>query len=199
MNQSKFILIIIAVLIAVVFLQRTGCTYIPKPAPRIDTVILTISVHDTVQGKPKLIKLKGDTVWKDSVRYKPDTSYAGLLKQYDSVVDKYFTEHIYKTDYKLGTYGTASVLDTVVANMIIGNSIAYNVTIPEKIVTITKAAPAVRQLYVGGGLAGNPVNPINYGHVCILYKDKQVKIFGLSIGYNGQIVYGISSYWKIKF
>jgi hypothetical protein len=183
----------------IVLVQRTGS----KPVieiPKIDTVIHEIEVHDTIVGKSKLIKIKGDTVWKDSIQYKADTSYAGLLKQYDSVVDKYFTEHIYKTDYKLGTYGTASVLDTIVANMIIGNSIAYNVTIPEKIVTIKEPAKLVKQVYVGGSIFGNSISPIKAVYIGTLYKDKKDRVFGLSVGYDGSgLVYGVSSYWKIKF
>lgn len=182
----------------IILLERS--TYLPKNAiaPKIDTVVQYVQVHDTVSGKPILLKAKKDTIWKDSIQYKPDTSYAGLLKQYNSLDDKYFTEHIFKTDYKLGTYGTASVFDTVVANMIIGNSIAYNVTIPEKTVTVFKTQPAVRQLFIGGGLFGNQINPINSAHVGLLYKDRQDRIFGVSIGYNGQLVYGFSTYWKIK-
>ena len=158
-----------------------------------------MTVHDTVPGKPIFLKAKKDTIWRDSIQYKPDTSYAGLLNQYDSLVDKYFTEHIFKTDYKLGTYGTASVFDTVVANMIIGNSIAYNVTIPEKTVTIIKTQPIVRQLFIGGGLVGNQLNPINSANVGLLYKDRQDRVYNFTVGYNGQIVYGFSTYWKIRF
>ena len=198
--KSTNLYILILVLIVVILLQRTGCTYIPKTPklPKIDTVIQYVQVNDTVPGKPILLKAKKDTLWRDSIQYKPDTSYAGLLKQYNSLDDKYFTEHIFKTDYKLGTYGTASVYDTVVANMIIGNSIAYNVTIPEKTVIITKTQPAVRQLFIGGGLFGNQINPINSAHVGLLYKDRQDRVFGVSVGYNGQLVYGFSTYWKIK-
>jgi len=198
--KSTNLYILILGLVIVILLQRTGCTYIPKhpPLPKTDTVIEYLKVHDTVPGKPILLKAKKDTIWRDSIQYKPDTSYAGLLKQYNSLDDKYFTEHIFKTDYKLGTYGTASVYDTVVANMIIGNSIAYNVTIPEKIVTITKTQPAVRQLFIGGGLFGNQINPINSAHVGLLYKDRQDRVFGVNVGYNGQLVYGFSTYWKIK-
>jgi len=199
--KSTNLYILILGLIIVILLQRTGCTYLPKhpPLSKTDTVIEYLEVHDTVPGKPILLKAKKDTIWRDSIQYKPDTSYAGLLKQYNSLDDKYFTEHIFKTDYKLGTYGTASVYDTIVANMIIGNSIAYNVTIPEKIVTITKTLPAVKQFYIGGGLFGNQLNPRNSAHVGLLYKDKQDRIFGASVGYNGQIVYEFSTYWKIRF
>ena len=198
--KSTNLYILILGLVIVILLQRTGCTYLHKTPvlPKIDTVIQYIQIHDTVHGKPILLKAKKDTIWRDSIQYKPDTSYAGLLKQYNSLDDKYFTEHIFKTDYKLGTYGTASVYDTVVANMIIGNSIAYNVTIPEKIVTITKTLPAVRQLFIGGGLVGNQLNPIHSAHVGLLYKDRQDRIFGASVGYDGQVVYEFSTYWKIK-
>ena len=198
--KSTNLYILILGLVIVILLQRTGCTYLPKhpPLPKTDTVIEYLQVHDTVPGKPILLKAKKDTIWRDSIQYKPDTSYAGLLKQYNSLDDKFFTEHIFKTDYKLGTYGTATVFDTVVANMIIGNSIAYNVTIPEKTVTIIKTQPIVRQLFIGGGLIGNQLNPINSAHVGLLYKDRKDRMFGASVGYNGQIVYGFQTYWKIK-
>ena len=198
--KSTNLYILILGLVIVILLQRTGCTYMPKhpPLPKTDTVIEYLQVHDTIPGKPIFLKAKKDTIWRDSIQYKPDTSYAGLLKQYNSLDDKYFTEHIFKTDYKLGTYGTASVFDTIVANMIIGNSIAYNVTIPEKIVTITKTLPAVRQFYIGGCVFGNQLNPINSAHLGLLYKDRKDRIFGASVGYNGQIVYEFSTYWKIK-
>ena len=198
MKNNFFIGIIIA-LMFIVLLQRS--TYIPKDAPALpktDTVINEITVHDTLPGKPIFLKAKKDTLWRDSISYKPDTNYAGLLKQYDSVVTKYFTEHIFKTDYKLGTYGTASVYDTIVANMIIGNSIAYTVTIPEKIVTIIKPYVPVRQFYLGGGLYGSPLTPIKSAHVGLLYKDRQDRIFIGSVGFDNQIVYGFQSYWKIK-
>jgi hypothetical protein len=83
--------------------------------------------------------------------------------------------------------------------MIIGNSIAYNVTIPEKIVTITKTLPPVKQFYIGGGLFGNQLNPINSANVGLLYKDRQDRVYNFTVGYNGQIVYGFSTYWKIRF
>jgi len=182
----------------IILMQRS--TYLPKTPdlPKIDTVIQYKQVHDTISGKPIFLKAKKDTLWRDSIQYKPDTSYAGLLKQYDSVVTKYFTEHIFKTDYKLGTYGTASVSDTIVANMITGNSIAYNVTIPEKIVTIIKPYVPVRQFYMGGGLYGSALTPVKSAHVGLLYKDRQDRIFIGSVGFDTQIVYGFQSYWKIK-
>lgn len=199
MKQSNFLFAIIATLMLIILVQRTNTKPVTD-VPKTDTVIKEVVIHDTIPGKPKLIKIKGDTVWKDSIQYKADTSYAGLLKQYDSAITKYFTEHIFKTDYKLGTYGTASVYDTIVANMIIGNSITYTFTIPEKTVTIIKPAKPVRQMYVGGSIFGNSLSPVRAIYVGGLYKDRKDRVFGLSVGYDGyQVVYGVSSYWKIKF
>ena len=197
--KNNFFIGIIAILMFIVLLQRSS--YLPKTPsalPHVDTVVREITVHDTLVGRTIFLKAKKDTIWKDSIQYRPDTSYAGLLKQYDSAITRYFTEHIFKTDYKLGTYGTASVYDTVVANMITGNSIAYNVTIPEKIVTIIKPYVPVRQFYLGGGLYGNSLSPVKSAHVGLLYKDRQDKIFIGSVGFDGQIVYGFQSYWKIR-
>lgn len=199
MKSNNFFVVIIIVLMFVVLLQRSS--YIPNTVPELpktDTITNLVVIHDTTPGKPIFLKAKRDTVWRDSISYKPDTSYAGLLKQYDSLVDKYFTEHIFKTDYKLGTYGTASVFDTIVANMIIGNSVAFNLTVPERIVTITKPYSPTRQFYVGGGLYGNPLTPIKSANVGLLYKDRRDRVFIGSVGFDGQPVYGFQSYWKIK-
>jgi hypothetical protein len=198
MKPLNFLYLIIVALIIVVIAQRSTYIKTEVPKPIIDTVISIKYVHDTIPGKPVLIRSKKDTVWRDSISYIPDTSYTGLLKQYDSLGDKYFATHLYKTDYKLGTYGTASVLDTVHKNQVVGSSFIYNVTIPEKTVTIIKTAPAVKQIYLGGTLNGNPSIPIRSANLGVLYKDRNDRIFGTSVGWDGQLVYGFSMYWKIK-
>lgn len=199
MKQINFLIAVIAILMLIILVQRTDTKPV-KEVPKVDTVIVEIPVHDTIPGKPKIIKVKGDIQWRDSIQFKADTNYARLLKQYDSLGDLYFSEHIYKTDYKLGTYGTASVLDTIVANMVIGNGLSYNLTIPEKTITIVEPAKPVRQLYIGGSIFGNSPSPVKAAYIGTLYKDRKDRVFGLSVGYDGtQVVYGVSSYWKIKF
>jgi len=198
--QSKHLYIVIIALIAVVFLQRTGCTYIPKEAPKvtIDTLISVIEIHDTIKGKPVFIKAKRDTIWKDSLIFKPDTNYEGLLKQYIALGDSHFTKNIYKTNYELDSFGTATIADTVVANKLSGRLISYNLNIPTKTITITKTPPAVRQFYIGGGLYGNPLTIIKSANLGVLYKDRQDRIFVASVGFDGQPIYGFYSYWKIR-
>jgi hypothetical protein len=191
---------VIIALAAIVLFQRNGCSYIPTTTPNvtIDTLISVIEIHDTIKGKPVLIKAKRDTIWRDSLIFKPDTSYEGLLKQYTALGDSHFTTNVYNTKYELDSFGTATIVDTVTANKLTGRFISYNLSIPSKTITITKPAPAVRQFYVGGGLYGNPLAPIKSANLGLLYKDRKDRIFIASIGFDGQPIYGLQSYWKIK-
>jgi hypothetical protein len=198
--QSKYLYIVIIALVAVVLLQRNGCTYVPVEAPKVkvDTFINIIEVHDTIPGKPILIKAKKDTLWRDSLIFQPDTNYANLLKQYIALGDSHFVKNVYKTNYQLDSFGTATVVDTVTANKLTGRLISYNLSIPTKTITVTKAAPAVKQFYIGGGLYGNPLTIIKSANLGVLYKDRQDRIFVASVGFDGQPIYGFHSYWKIK-
>lgn len=198
--QSKHLYIVIIALMAIIIFQRTGYTYIPAEAPKviIDTFVNIVKVHDTIKGKPVFIKAKRDTLWRDSLIFQPDTNYANLLKQYIALGDSHFAKNIYKTSYELDSFGTASVVDTVSANKLTGRLISYNLTIPTKTITVTKTASPVRQLYLGGGLYGNPLTIIKSVNLGVLYKDRQDRIFVASIGFDGQPIYGFQSYWKVK-
>lgn len=198
--QTKHLYIVIVALIVVILFQRNGCSYVPKDTPKvtIDTVFSVTEIHDTIPGKPVLIKAKKDTVWRDSLIFKADTSYEGLLKQYNALGDSHFITNIYNTKYKLDNFGTATIVDTVRANKLLGRLISYNLSIPTKTITINKPAPAVRQLYVGGGFYGNPFTIVKSANLGVLYKDRKDRIFSVSVGFDGQPIYGVHSYWKIK-
>jgi hypothetical protein len=198
--QTKHLYTIIIALIVIVLLQRTGCSYISKDAPKvtIDTLISVIEIHDTIKGKPIFIKAKKDTIWKDSLIFKPDTNYENLLKQYIALGDSHFITNVYNTKYELDSFGTATVVDTVKANKLSGRLISYNLNVPTKKITVTKIVPPVRQFYLGGGLYGNPLILIKSANLGVLYKDRKDRIFIASVGFDGQPIYGFNSYWKIK-
>lgn len=199
--QSKILYVVIITLIVIVFFQRDGCTYIPPVISqqlRVDTFINIVEVHDTILGKPRLIKAKTDTLWKDNLIFKPDTNYDKLLKQYVTLLDSHFTKNIYNTKYELDSFGTANVVDTVTANKLIGRLISYNLNIPTKTILITKPAAPTRQIYLGGGIGGNPTSFIRSAYIGGLYKDRSDRIFGVQVGVDNQLFYGVSSYWKIK-
>lgn len=200
MKINNLLYIVIGVLILIVLLQRCGGGE-PQvaPAPKIDTVIKYIKIHDTIKGKPKYIKGETDTSWITLIQYVPDTNYPKLLQQYKALGGYHFTRNTYKTKFPI-KYGVATVTDTVFGNELISSNLELDVVFPEKTVTITKQAPPVKQLYIGTFLTGDKKDFINSINVGLLYKDRKDKIFGLSLGYNnvGTIQYGASSYWKIK-
>ena len=200
-NQNDIVyLLIIAILAIIVFFQKCGGDkYIPVE-PKIDTVVQYVEIHDTVLSKPKYIKGKKDTLWMDSLVYIPDTAYPKLLEQYKALGNKHFSTNIYKNEFKLGQYGKATVSDTLKGNQLISSGLVYDITIPEKTITLEKQAPAKRQLYIGAGAYGNRQNIVSGVYVGGLYKDRKDRISGVSVGYgNNQLQFGISSYWKIKF
>jgi hypothetical protein len=196
-NDIGYLLVII-ILGAIVFLQRCGSGGVEVPKPKIDTVIKYVYVHDTVPGKPKFIKGKTDTLWMDSLVYVPSSNYDSLLQQYKDLGNKLFATNSYETEFKLGTYGEAKVFDTLKGNQLIGSQLTYNLKIPEKEITIIKPAKPVRQIYVGTMLTGTQLAPIGGLYLGGLYKDRKDRIFGAHIGWNREVQYSLSSYWKIN-
>lgn len=206
MKVNKFInkndvgyLLVIVILTIVMFFAK--CDKPSQVAPtRIDTVIKYVEIHDTVPGKPRHIKGKTDTIWLDSLIYVPDTSYPKLLEQYKSLGNKHFALNIYKSDFTIGSYGKATVTDTVRANHLMSSGLVYDIKVPEKTITVIKPEDPKRQVFIGFGAYGTKRNPVDGVFVGGVYKDRQDRLSGLSIGYNeGQLNFGLSSFWKIKF
>lgn len=197
--KSNISSLVILVLIVIILLQR--CNKSPEVIvkPKIDTAYKYITVHDTVPGKPKYIKGKRDTVWLDSLIYIPDTSYPKLVEQYLSLGNKHFATNIFKTEFEIGKYGKGVVTDTIRANKLISSGFVYDIIVPEKTITIIKPEDPKRQIYVGFGAYGSKQNFVDGLYIGGIYKDKQDRLTGVSVGYGAnQIQFGISSYWKIK-
>lgn len=200
MKLTQILALSIVILLGVVLFQYTKIKNFQPPAPKVDTVTNYIEVHDTVPGKPKLVKvIDVDTVFYPKIEYLPHPDYDILLTQYENLIVKHFSKNVFQTTVPI-KYGIATIIDTVTENKSIGNQLILDVMFPEKIITITKPAPPTRQYYLGtiGSLTKQDfLNSISVGG---LYKDKKDRIFGASIGINGSgnLQYGISSYIKIK-
>lgn len=200
MNLTKILTLSIVILLGVVLFQYNKIKNFQPPAPKVDTVVNYIEVHDTVVGKPKLIKvIDKDTIFYPKIEYLPHPDYDILLTQYENLITKHFSKNVFETRIPI-KYGVATILDTVTENKSIGNQLILDVIFPEKTITITKPAPPTRQYFLGtiGSLTREDfLNSVSIGG---LYKDKKDRIFGASIGINesGKIQYGVSSYIKIK-
>ena len=187
-------------------------------------ILAVIIVFQRINSSPDIIEkpiVIRDTVWqkKDSViytspkvvqtipvkvvseKYLPDPNYDKLVLQYQELVKLHLAKNIQKDSVKIDSIGFVKVTDTVQNNIVQNRKWEYNIKYPIVKETIIQSPKKVNQLYIGGGLQGNQYNIINSINGGLLYKNKKDQIYGLSIGVNtnGQLVYGVSSYWKIKF
>jgi DNA-binding Lrp family transcriptional regulator len=169
----------------------------------------TITVHDTTWRIHDSIIVKKVPVYKEVIveiaskpQMLPDTNYARLKEQYMALLQLYINKFVYKDSIKVGNYGYIAVLDTVKENKIVYRRTRENFSIPvvKETKTITKYAPTVRQLYVGGGVVVNNTIGIRGAEAGILYKTKKDAIYNLSAGVdiNGNVMYGLNYFYKLK-
>ena len=198
--MNKLLSVIVLVLLAFIFFQYDGCTYIDKKSE------ITI-VHDTTwERHDSLIikKLKIKEVIHDTLppEYIADTNYPKLKAQYDALVIAHLAKNIYADTVKLDTLGYVAVADTVYKNELLNRSYKYNYKIPTVTVTTTiiKYAPLKNQLYVGGGVGVNKALGVTNLNDGLLFKTKRDKIYSVTVGTNveGQINYGFQTFWKLK-
>jgi len=200
MKLTQILALSIVILLGVVFFQHNKIKNFQPEPPKTDTVVNYVEVHDTVAGKPKLVKvIDTDTVFYPKIEYLPHPDYDVLLGQYENLIVKHFSKNVFETRIPI-KYGVATILDTVTENKSIGNQLILDVIFPEKTITITKPAPLVKQFFIGTSITGSGQQFVNSVSVGGLYKDKKDRIFGGSIGFNdaGRLQYGISSHIKIK-
>lgn len=200
MKLTQFLALSIVILLGVVLFQYKKIKNFQPLPPKVDTVINYVKVHDTIPGKPKLIRvIDKDTIFYPKIEYLPHPDYDILLTQYENLIVKHFSKNVFQTTIPI-KYGVATILDTITENKSIGNQLILDVMFPEKIITVTKFAPPTRQYYLGSIGTLTTQNFLNSVSIGGLYKDKKDRIFGASIGINqsGQLQYGVSSYIKIK-
>lgn len=202
MKTKQWILIVI-ILVAVILLQRFHCGGSDNMPPKNDTTVVIDTVwkkyDSVVYKKVKVIKVIHDTL---PVEYYPHPMYDSLKVQYEELAQDYLVKRIYVDTLNVPQLkGLFIVTDTVKNNVLLGRSWNSSYTIPTvtKTVTVNNYPQPKRQLYVGGGLSAN-LNSLGMGQIGMLYKDRKDKIFGAFIAAvpNGQISYGVQSYWKIR-
>lgn len=198
--------IALVIMVIIILLQNEGClrpkdSEISDTVVRYDTTIVYQTIRDTVPGKPIYIKSKVDTsVWMKKSEYKPDTSYSGLLFQYKTLGNKHFSTNLFKTEFPIADYGTVTIYDSIRQNQLIHSELISNLTIPITTITVEKQipTPSKRQLYFGTTITGNKFNPISGVYGGLQLKTKKDRLYGLSVGYTGQIEYAGSLYFPLK-
>ena len=191
----------ISILLLIILLFISRCNS-PKPNPQkpiITRDTIWISHTDTVHTKPKLVytdpKVRIDSI------FLPNKDYATLHKQYQDLLTLYFQRNVLKDTLKLDSLGKVYITDTLSKNLISGRVYNYTIKYPKVIETITLPPISRNQLYIGGMLQGNITNPVSQINTGLILKNKKDQLYGISAGINkdGQMIIGVSSYWKISF
>ena len=198
-NFNNILSIAILILAVIIILQRINSSP--------DIVEKSIVIRDTVWQKKDSVIYTSPKVMQTipvkiiSEKYLPDPNYDKLVLQYQELVKLHLAKNIQKDSVQIDSIGFVKVTDTVQNNIVQNRKWEYNIKYPIIKETVIQPPKKVNQLYIGGGLQGNQYNIINSINGGILYKNKKDQLYGLSIGVNtnGQAVYGVSSYWKIKF
>ena len=203
---KHFFSLIIVTLLLIIFLQKCDDDRrkVSPEGNKSDTTVLVINhlYKDTTKSKPTFIKGERDTILESSVYYLPSSNYDSLYVQYNTLKEAYLSRNMYRDSVQIDTFGYIKVVDTLQKNQMVGRSFIKDLKIPEKTITITNTIfpEPKRQVYIGGGIFGNKDNIAGQVQAGLLLKNKKDQIFGVSTGINanGQVQYGISSYWKIK-
>jgi len=198
-NFNNILSIAILILAVIIVLQRSNSSpdIIEKPIILRDTIWQ--KKDSVIYTSPKVVQTIPIKII--SEKYLPDPNYDKLVLQYQELVKLHLSKNIQKDSVKIDSIGFVKVTDTVQNNIVQNRKWEYNIKYPIIKETVIQPSKRVNQLYIGGGLQGNQYNIINSINGGILYKNKKDQIYGLSVGINtnGQVVYGVSSYWKIKF
>lgn len=201
--RSSVLNVIVLILIIVILVQRCN----NAPSGHSDTIKIvkdTVWIHNdtTVISKPQIIRTIPVDVSRDTIinHYIPDTNYQKLVLQYQDVVNQLLAKNIQQDSIRIDSNGYVKIIDTVQRNMVIGRTSEVSIKYPIIKETITLPAPKVNQVYAGGQVSGNAgqlINGINGG---LLLKNKRDQIYGITVGLNtqGQVSYGLQSYWKLK-
>ena len=198
-NFNNILSIAILILAVIIALQRSNSSpgIVEKPIIARDTVWQ--KKDSVIYTSPKVVQTIPVKIV--SEKYLPDPNYDKLVLQYQELVKLHLAKNIQKDSVKIDSIGFVKVTDTVQNNIVQNRKWEYNLKYPIIKETTIQPPKKVNQLYIGGGLQGNQYNIINSINSGLLYKNKKDQIYGISVGINtnGQIVYGVSSYWKIKF
>ena len=198
-NFNNILSIAILILAVIIVLQRSNSSpdIIEKPIVIRDTIWQ--KKDNVIYTSPKVVQTVPLKII--SEKYLPDPNYNKLVLQYQELVKLHLAKNIQKDSVQIDSIGFVKVTDTVQNNIVQNRKWEYNIKYPIIKETIIEPPKKINQLYIGGGLQGNQYNIINSINGGILYKNKKDQLYGLSIGVNtnGQVIYGLSSYWKIKF
>lgn len=169
----------------------------------------TLVVHDTawqihdsiiVRKVPKPYEVIVEIASKPEML--ADTNYARLKEQYNALLQLYINKFAYNDTIRVGSYGYIALLDTVKENKIVYRRTRDNFNIPivKETKTITKYAPPTRNVFLGGSIIVNNAIGIRGAEAGMILKTKKDQLYNIkaSVDLDGQVMYGVGYYYKLK-
>lgn len=176
-------------------LYFNGC-FKPTPVTPIITVVRdTIWIHhdSTVISKPTVIQVNPPQI---PSTYKPDTTYDGILKQYNVLLQNHFSQKIVTDTLHIDTLGIVSTIDTIQHNDLIGRKWQYHLKERQitNTVTITQPYKPPNQVFLGGKVEISPDIEVGGG---LLFRNKRDGIIGVMGTYDFHRVGVELQYYKL--
>lgn len=206
MNFIKNNILSIVLVLIICFLLIRSCNrnIVPSETDVVTLACDTVWIYkdSIVKSSPQIIHTVSPPVEHWNTEYLEDPEYDGLLEQYKDLSNDYFSINVIQDTLKIDSIGYVRVLDSVSKNQILARTFKYTLKYPliKETKTITVIEPPKRQLYIGLGIDGGQEDYLNQVNAELLYKTKKDHMFGINAGVDrdGNIEYGVRSYWKIK-
>lgn len=204
MANIKFDLkyIVIGILALIILFMR-GCeTPVIPQEPTVITKYDTIwkQTHDTIIKKVNVVTIR--YTHPKEPQFQPGDNIDTCKARFNKIAKEYTAEVIYCDTIKLDSIGTITVIDTVSYNKLKARKYIKNYQIPliTKTITIIKKPDPQKQFFIGGNLFGDKTS-LQFLSPGVIYMDKKARVYQANIGVNfdGQIIYGAGTYWKLNF
>ena len=197
---KNFLNIVILILLIILLLKTCKNNPSPISSPQIIRDTIWIKKDSIINTKPQLITSVPYPINNYTKEYLPDTNYAKLVRQYQSIIAELLTLNVYRDSIKVDSLGSISIIDSVSKNALKGRSVAYSFKIPKIKETIIIPEKKRNQYYIGFSLQGNQFVPVRSLNSEFLLKTKNDRIYGISAGVTNNIepIFGIKTLWKIK-
>jgi hypothetical protein len=198
--KRNLLFFVLAALLAYLLLDKVGIIGTHDVRTPDTTIVRDTVWHETNKTVVREIQQVGGDegfIPPGEDMYIATDSYDSLLNKFNVLVKELTARKFYKDSLQLDSIGYIVVKDTVQFNTLQKRSYNYFYKVPHvtETVTITKYAPATRQLFLGAGLGKS-----NF-QAGLLYKTRKDLLFGAYVAPPLQGVplqFGVQAYWKIK-
>lgn len=198
MKIPIFWLVVTAVLLAIILLQRACSPSAKCPTITAKSDTTYIRVTDTIL-KEKLVPIEKIVNHRPAPVTVTDTVFLTDVMPVDTIaiLADYFATRNYSDTNRLESYGNIIINDAITQNKVRNREIIYNLNIPE--VTKTLAVPNKNQVWIGLDISGTKTWIGAGGQFTLKTKTDKMYHLGAMFTTENSVFYHIGTSWKIHF